>query len=241
MIKWVLAVIALALGGLLYLQWSDWPPPAVVPLTPAVPGATRAAGDPDPLVGLGPLEAMDDYAAIKDRPLFRPDRRPRVDEPGEATAEPPPEEAAKLDGMDLAGVLLSPGIAMAWVKDPSQPAPLRVRLGETLAGWTVKDIQADRLVLERQGATDTLPLRTFNAPWASPPPPPMPPPAAKQSPPGKPQEGKGSEKPAAPGMPASPAAKQRTVRPPPTATSTVPPGSAAPRAARPRPPAANPR
>jgi general secretion pathway protein N len=234
MIRWVLAVTALGLGGLLYVQWSDWPPPAVVPLAPAAPGGGQTAADPDPLVGLSPLEDLDDYAAIKDRPLFRPDRRPRVEEPDDATAEPPPEETAKLDGMDLAGVLLYPGASMAWVRDPSQPAPVRVRPGEILAGWTVKDIKADRLVLERQGTTDTLPLRTFNSPWASPPPPPLPPPrAAKQPTPGKPQEGKGSEKPTAPGTPASTPAKQRTIKPP-------PPGSVAPRGGTPRPPAGKP-
>jgi general secretion pathway protein N len=236
MIRWVLAVIALGLGGLLYLQWSDWLPSAVLPPAPAASGETPAATDPDPLVGLSPLEDMDEYAAVKDRPLFRPDRRPRVEEPEDATGEAPPEEAAKLDGLDLAGVLLSPAGSMAWVRDPSQPAPVRVRTGETLAGWTVKDIKADRLVLERQGATDTLPLRTFHAPWASPPPPPPPAPqAAKQSPPGKPTEGKGSQKPAPPGAPVPPAAKQRTAKTPPTASSTAPP-----RGGRPRPPAGNP-
>ena len=241
MIKWALAVVALGLGGLLYLQWRDWPPPAAMQPAPATHGDTQAAADTDPLVGLSPLEDMGEYAAIKDRPLFRPDRRPRVEEPEDATAESPPEEQAKLEGMDLAGVFIAPGVAMAWVKDSSQPAPIRLRPGEMLAGWTVKDIKADRLVLERQGATDTLPLRTFNAPWASPPPPPLPPPkSAKQAPPEKGQEGKGSEKPATPGRPATPAAKQRAVKPPPSASSAVPPGSAAPRGGKPRPPAANP-
>ncbi len=227
MIKWVLGVIVLGLGGLLYLQWSGWPPPAVVQRAQAVPGATQVATEPDPLVELSPLEDLEEYAAIKDRPLFRPDRRPRVDEPEEETAPPPPEETAKLDGLDLAGVLISPGVTVAWVKDPTQPAPLRVRPGEELNGWTVKDIKTDRLVLERQGTTDTLPLRTFNAPWASPPPPPLPPrAAAKQAPPGKPQEGEDSAKPAkpaAPSRPPSPSAKQRTVNPQLIGRKTRPP------------------
>lgn len=235
MIRWALALAALGLGGLLFLQWIDWPPPAVVHQDAALPGATQAATEPDPLAALSPMEDLDEYAAIRDRPLFRPDRRPRVDEPEEEVAEAPPEETPKLDGMDLAGVLLSPGASMAWVRDPSQPAPLRVRIGEDLAGWTVKDIKTDRLVLERQGATDTLPLRSFNAPWASPPPPPPPTPSvAKQAPSGKSDEGQGSERPAATGRPPSPAAKQRTIKPPPT------PGSAASRGVRPRPTALKP-
>lgn len=232
MIKWALMLVALGLGGLLYLEWSDWPPPPVVHRDPAVPGETPAATEPDPLAGLTPMDDIDEYAAIRDRPLFRPDRKPRVDEPEDEVAEAPPEELPKLDGMDLAGVMLSPGASMAWVKDPSQPAPVRVRLGEVLAGWTVKDIKADRLVLERQGATDTLPLRTFNAPWSSPPPPGLPRPATKQAPS---EKGKGSERPAAQGRPPPPAAKQHTNnRPPPT------PSSAAPRGGRPLPSVAKP-
>jgi general secretion pathway protein N len=233
MIRWILALVALGLGGLLYLQWSGWPPPAVVQQAPQPPAEAGPAAEPDPLAALGPTEQIEDYASIKERPLFRPDRRPRVDDPADIEPEAPPEETAKLDGMDLAGVMISPGATMAWVKDPSQPAPVRVRPGEVLAGWTVKDIQADRLVLERQGATDTLPLRTFNAPWASPPPPP--PPAAKQAPTGKPQEGKGSAQPTPPAKPPSAAAKQRPVRPPPSAATSAPP-----RAGRPGPPAGKP-
>jgi len=229
MIKWVLALLALGLASVLVLQWNDWPPPAMVAQAPEAPMEVKPGAEPDPLLALGPLEQVEDYAAIKDRPLFRPDRRPRVDDPADAEEPPPPEEAAKLDNMDVAGVLLSPGVAMAWVKDPSQPAPVRVRPGEVLAGWTVKDIQPDRLVLERQGATDTLPLRTFNAPWASPPPPPPPaPPAQKQTSGEKPPEGRGADRPPTPAKPPTPAAKQRAANTPP-GTSPVRPGVVPPR------------
>jgi general secretion pathway protein N len=234
MSKWLLAFLALGLGGVLFWQWSDWPPPAVVVQAPEGPADIQPGTESDPSQALAPMEHIEDYAVVKERPLFRPDRRPRVDDPADMEAPPPPEEAAKLDGMDLAGVLLSPGVAMAWVKDPSQPAPVRVRPGEVLGGWTVKDIQPDRLVLERQGATDTLPLRTFNAPWASPPPPP---PAPKQAQGGKPPEGKASEKPSAPARPPTPAAKQRAANVPPGPSSPVRPGVVPPRVGRPTAPA----
>jgi general secretion pathway protein N len=228
MIKAVLAAVAIALGGLVYLQWSDWPPPAQ--RVPVSLGEAQPQTAPDPIAGLSPLEDREEYAAIKERPLFRPDRRPREDEP-DAAVEPPPDEPADLAGVDLTGVLISPGVTTAWVKDPAQPAPLRVRLGETLAGWTVKDIKPDRLVLERQGKTDTLLLRAFNAPGASPPP--APPPATPR-------------RPGAPGRPAPPAAKPPTAMSPPRVPSGAPPApGAAPQTqvkgpgARLRPPAGN--
>lgn len=211
MIKAVLAAVTLALGGLLYLQWRDWPPPLPAQRAPLPPGDTQAATRADPLAGLSPLEDKEEYAAIKDRPLFRPDRRPHIEGP-DAAAAAPPEEATELNGMDLTGVLLSPTITTAWVKDPSRPAPVRLRPGDTLAGWTVKDIKADRLVLERQGKTDTLLLRDFNAPGASPPPPALIP-AAPQ-------------RPAAPGRAAPPTGKSPSAKAPGTPAIT-PPGTAA--------------
>ena len=242
MSKWVLGLLALGLGGVLFWQWSAWPPPEAARRVPEAAADVPSGTEPDPLQALAPMEHLEDYAVVKERPLFRPDRRPRVDDPADAEAPPPPEETAKLDGMDLTGVLLSQGVAMAWVKDPSQPAPVRVRPGEVLGGWTVKDIQSDRLVLERQGATDTLPLRTFNAPWASPPPPPLPPPPAQKQAPKqaqgeKPPEGKGSEKPSAPTRPPTPAAKQRAANVPPGPSPAVRPGVVPPRVGRPTPPA----
>jgi general secretion pathway protein N len=231
-IRWILALISLALGGLLYLQWSDWPPSASVRQTAVRQGEAQTQTEPDPLAGLTPLEDQEAYAAVKERPLFRPDRRPREDEPEETAAEPSPEEPTALAGMDLAGVLIAPGATLAWVNDPSQPAPVRLRPGESLAGWTVQAIKADRLVLERQGRTDTLILRSFNAPWSSPPPP-APPPApqqpsatAKQAPPDADKQAEaGKPSPPASARVPSPAERARTARPPPQRPVKSPSGA----------------
>jgi general secretion pathway protein N len=168
---------------------------------------------PDPLAGLAPAEDREEYAAIEDRPLFRPDRRPQAQEPTDAVEAPPAAET-DLAGFDLTGVIISPATTTAWVKDPAQQTPVRVRPGESLAGWTVKDILGDRLVVERQGKSDTLYLRDFKVP-AGPgmtTPPVTPPRAAAQpgSAAGNRQPPGGARKPALPGGPPAktPAAAQ---------------------------------
>jgi general secretion pathway protein N len=167
MIKPLLVLVSLGLAGLLYVQWSDWPPPETSGQVPEAPDASGASPQPEPVVELAPLEDKEDYAAVTERPLFRPDRRPEEDEPKDEP-DAPLEEASDLAGMDVTGILIAPKLTSAWVKDPSQPAPVRLRPGETLAGWTVKDILADRLVMERQGKTDELLLRAFAPPGTAP-------------------------------------------------------------------------
>ena len=55
---------------------------------------------------------------------------------------------------------------------PGDRETQRLRLGDDFDGWTVKTIEPDRLVLERQGETDQLILRDYtNAPAVAPPPP----------------------------------------------------------------------
>jgi hypothetical protein len=203
------------------------------------------------MAALNPLDDKDSYAQVSERPLFRPDRRPRKDEPEEA-AEAPVEEASDLAGMDLTGVLLSPKVTTAWVRDPSQPTPVRLRLGDALAGWTVRDIKADRLVLERQGKTDTLLLRVFDAPGAAAPPPPA---AAPQRPPAvarpptsaKTPAAAGTPRPGAPGRPGATPGMPAAGKPPLAGAPPAPrPGATTPEAqpkgpsARLRPPAGNP-
>jgi hypothetical protein len=167
MIRILLAGLVMGLGGLLYWQWADWPPPP--PLGGEVARA-QAADVPatqvsDPIADLKPLEDREEYAVVRDRPLFRPDRRPPKEEPTGAVEAPPVEES-DLGGFDLTGIIISPGVTTAWIKDPQQQTPVRLRPGETLAGWTVTEILGDRLVVERQGKSDTLYLRDFKAPAA---------------------------------------------------------------------------
>ncbi|WP_295390139.1 hypothetical protein [uncultured Thiodictyon sp.] len=179
MIKAALFAVSLALTGVLLMQWRDWPRP----LSPVVPpgAAQGAAAGADPTAGLPTAPALPEskeaYAGIAERPLFRPQRKPAPP----PSAEPPPAtvETGSLDGLDLTAVLISPEVTSAWIKDPSDPALKRLRLGDEQAGWSVKAILADRLVFERQGETHELLLLNFAAGQPAPPgaAPPGPPPA----------------------------------------------------------------
>jgi hypothetical protein len=210
-IRAVLAFVCLAIGGLLAYQWKDWPPPnpAARPVGQA-PVAAGAAGeaDPDPLARLSPPEPRDAYAAVIERPLFRPERKPPdPDENEPEQPEPEPEVATTLDGMDLSAVVITGGVTSAWVKPPGSGDLIRLRLGDDLEGWSVKEIQPDRLVLERQGERDELPLRDFAA--APPAMPPTPTPARP-----RPDAQRQAQGPTPPGRSARPPDDPRLQRPP---------------------------
>ncbi|MBS1202916.1 MAG: hypothetical protein H6R22_1425 [Chromatiaceae bacterium] len=164
MIRAALALVAL-LVGVLALQWKDWPPaPSAVGLDlPAgTGGESGAPGDPDPLARLTPPEPRDSYASVTERPLFRPERKPEEPQPEDAADETQPEVATSLDGMDVSAVIITPAVVAAWIRDPKAPDLKRLRLGDDLEGWSVKEIQSDRVVLERQGELDELLLRDFS-------------------------------------------------------------------------------
>ncbi len=168
----LLIALVLALGGLLYLQWYAWPPaPPALP-QPAPPSAPPSGGDsalPAQEL-LAPEPIAEDYASIAERPLFLPERRPPPDEPEAEAEQSQPNHLTELDGMDLNAVVIAPSGVSAWVRSPRQKELVRVRLGDDLEGWTVKDIHPDALVLERQGETDQIVLRDYEhtPPAASP-------------------------------------------------------------------------
>ncbi|MCF7990822.1 MAG: hypothetical protein K9M02_10305 [Thiohalocapsa sp.] len=159
--KALLAGIAVLLSGVLLLQWKDWPPDVPQPPPPvqALPGEQQPppVRDVDDVLSVPPVE---DYVAVTDRPLFLPERRPPPDEP-QGQAEELPMEFTELDGMDLTAIVITPDVVSAWVRSPASPEAVRVRLGDDLEGWTVKTIEPQRLVLERQGEVDELQLRDY--------------------------------------------------------------------------------
>jgi len=180
-LKPVLLLIVLSLGLVLALQWRDWPPgPVSVPEGNAdsQPEPAPLRPDESPLERLGPPEEKDEYAEVMERPLFMPDRRPPSEEDQEeAKDELSDAQDPSLDRVDLNAVIITPAKAVAWVKAPTQQDLLDLELGDDLNGWTVKEILADRLVLERQGETNTLTLRDYAN---MPPPAPRPTPVARE-------------------------------------------------------------
>lgn len=185
MIRLVPPLTVLLLGTVLAYQWSDWPPPLASKDTPgaADPEGGNGQGQGDPLAGLGPHEPKEAYASVTERPLFRPQRKP-PDAVAGAGPSLDPQAAVDLTGVDLSAVVISPSVVSAWVRDNQAQGLRRVRLGDELEGWAVKDILGDRVVLERQGERNELLLRDFSQvpPPATPPPRARPTPAAQRMP-----------------------------------------------------------
>ena len=164
-------LLAAALLGILTLQWVGWPPP--LPQPPVDQGAatvvepTTTVSQSDLLARIDSNEDRDSYSAIIERPLFRPDRKPEPAADEGSTTAADTEPAAELSSLDLSAVLITPELASAWVRDPSQPKLRRLRVGDDFQGWSVLDILEDRVLLERQGRRDALILRDYaNAPPA---------------------------------------------------------------------------
>ena len=186
--KILLAAIALALGVLLAWQWRDWPPEPDagrrVVQDPGVPGLAESAS---PQVRIDPPPEKEDFLSIVERPLFLEERRPPPEEEEEeshAVPEEPPQPEVALDTLDFNAVLITPEEAVAWVRTPSNPRPEEVRIGDAVAGWTVKAISNSEIELEWQGKSDWLVLRDYSkSPPAARPPRPKRQPRQRNSPP----------------------------------------------------------
>jgi general secretion pathway protein N len=167
-----LALIAFALAAVLLWEWWGWPPPLPdsQDVEPAKLPADLSSRPAEKSADLSaPLREREEYAAVTERPLFLPDRRPPSEEPEEDESTEPdvPSDLAKLD---LNAVLITPSSTTAWIRDPEKKELIRLRPGDNLSGWAVQEILSDRILLERQGSKDTLVLRDYkNMPPPTPP------------------------------------------------------------------------
>jgi len=126
-----LAAAALLLGLLLLGLFAGlgrtvrWAPPRPVP---ALPAASTAAALPAPV----PLEQ---FAAVWQRPLFSPDRKPSVHTAG---------NSSNLGAMQLTGIILTPGLRMALLHDKKSGQEVRVHEGDALpdGSWTLTRVRA---------------------------------------------------------------------------------------------------
>lgn len=113
-----------------------------------------------------PLEPMDAYAVIGERPLFNADRRPlpppASDTPLPDAAPPPP---APLDVV-LTSVVMSGEFKVAIVLDNKAQRTQSVRLGSSLegdqAGWKLVELAARKAVFEGPAGRSELDLRVFD-------------------------------------------------------------------------------
>ncbi len=152
----LLALLVLGLAGVLLFQWgwgkdllvhARWvPPPAVVPQV------ERVAGVPEPSADLNR------YVATLDRPLFATTRRPPPPPaPSASTAivvnSPPDLRVLGLYGRRAENAASGGMIAVVGGQVK------RVRIGESVDQWTLKELRADEVLLVSGDAQQAYPLR----------------------------------------------------------------------------------
>jgi hypothetical protein len=107
-------------------------PSASVAATPAAPAAAAPPSAPN-------------YTVVASRNLFSPTRTEAPPAPATPAAPPPPV----LPKPNLFGVILVEGMPVAYLEDPVSKRVARYRVGDSVAGGTVKAIEADTVMLLR--------------------------------------------------------------------------------------------
>lgn len=147
-----LGVATVGFMALAAWPWLIPPIPVARPLAATPPGAS-----PPALTSLPPLAG---YAAIVERPLFSPSRRPV---PGAAETAP----GASIESRyRLLGVVASGPRKQAFVAEGARR--LQIAEGDRLDGWTVTEIGADRVRLTSPAGEAALRLKPAAAEPAKP-------------------------------------------------------------------------
>jgi hypothetical protein len=196
---------------------------------PLPPPARRAAAPtPPPTATPAPPEAppAGGYGVVASRNLFSPNRSeaPPATSPTAAAAAPLAPRP------NLYGILLSEGAPVAYLEDPTTKRVAGYRLGDAIAGGTVKRIGADHVVLNRPEGEVSVRLRDPSkprppAPVAGQPggPPAAQPGAPAAGPPGVPRTpGAVTQQPGTPVLPRRPLPPNLLRRMPPPATDAQP-------------------
>jgi type II secretory pathway component PulC len=215
----------------LLLPQRDSNPAIVLPSLKKKP-VEKTQGEPPKAQNPSPM----DYVVVADENLFHPERKIPPEKKAEAVL-PKPEFV-------LFGTLISPNLSMAYMEDKKAPVttPGRgnrqttLKKGETLSGFTLKEIMKDRVVMARGEETIQVPLEDPGSPkkretlLATPGPHPQPPGISAPIPqPQSPQMGQTTRQPisrrqAFPpgGMPTAPSPMPTAPSPMPTAPSPMP-------------------
>jgi general secretion pathway protein N len=118
--------------------------------TPADSAALPAAGSRAAAAVAPPLQH---YAEVWQRPLFNVDRRPQPESGGD-------DADVTLGDLQLTGIILTPDLRMALLRDRNSGREVRVREGGQLpsGGWTLQALKPRSAVFAGNGQRTELPL-----------------------------------------------------------------------------------
>jgi len=136
----VFAATSVVLSGVILVQL-QFDPIGPAPAPSPSPKAAQKTAIPGQMPTLGPVRK---YAAIAERPLFTPGRRP--------TKAPPPPAQPKvgrqsLKSIVLTGILIGPDKKVALIRSAKSPKPQSLGEGATVGGWRLEKVLADRILL----------------------------------------------------------------------------------------------
>ncbi|MBI3636541.1 MAG: hypothetical protein HY216_10095 [Candidatus Rokubacteria bacterium] len=153
----VLVLVAVAFAGVIVRELRTPPrlPVAAAPVTaPAAPAAAASAPTPE------------SYTIVASKNLFSPTR---TENPVAATGTPG-AAGANIPKPNLYGVVLRDGAPIAYLEDPVTKRVAGYRVGDAVAGGTLKSIARDRVVLARPEGSVDVTLRDPGKPKPAAPP-----------------------------------------------------------------------
>ena len=106
---------------------------------------------------------VSDYAALRERPLFSPDRTAPIafvaPEPEPVIVQPEPEPEpppAAAPDWQLVGIVRSERLNSATFTTPAEMAAFTLRMGESREGWTLKEVGQFEAKLDGAGGRASL-------------------------------------------------------------------------------------
>ena len=100
------------------------------------------------------LPSLEEYSATVERPLFMEGRRPATVEANESEAAPVEKKPL---AVKLMGVVFAPKETLGLFVD-AQGKYKRLRINDSIGGWKVTGIEADKAIMEQDGAKEELKL-----------------------------------------------------------------------------------
>ena len=189
------ALVAVALVSIGYIIRELRTPPPAVSAPRQTPPPVAAVAQPAP----SPDAPTGGYTVVASRNLFSPTR---TEAPVTQTAAGPP-----VPKPNLYGIILRDGAPVAYLEDPTTKRVAGYRLGDAVAGGTVKLIGTDHVVLNRPEGDVNVRLRDPAKPRPVAPPQPQPGAVA----PGTPGAPSIAVPPGVPGAPGAPGVAQQPV------------------------------